>query len=156
MQTEKFGFGVAVVNNAQHVLTIGGCNTSDLALVESYDVATNSWATLAPMPTARQGAAVAVVGGRVWTMGGYDGRDLDVIEVYDIDRDTWETSGIKMTCPRYGAHAVVVDGRIVVAGGFESRTGSVGLVEIFDPATGKWESAPPMKTPRNSHGVVGF
>jgi N-acetylneuraminic acid mutarotase len=58
-----------VVNGRIYV--IGGWNgVTALSTVEEYDPATNSWRTLAPMPTARYGLATAVVDGNIYAIGG--------------------------------------------------------------------------------------
>ena len=38
--------------------------------IEAYDIASNTWATRAPMPTARSGTGIAVVDGTVHVLGG--------------------------------------------------------------------------------------
>ena len=57
-----------------------------------------------------------------------------------------------MDKPRGGIAAAVVDGRIVVFGGEESG-GTIREVELYNPATRRWRSLPPMRTPR--HGLGG-
>ncbi|MBJ7607865.1 MAG: hypothetical protein JF887_00325, partial [Candidatus Dormibacteraeota bacterium] len=49
-----------------------------------YTPSTNSWATVAPMPTAR-GFLAAATGpdGRIYAIGGYKGGYLTTVEAYD-------------------------------------------------------------------------
>jgi N-acetylneuraminic acid mutarotase len=53
-----------------------------LSTVEAYDPATDTWTTKAPMPTARQGLAAAVVNGSLYAIGGYNGSYLSTVESY--------------------------------------------------------------------------
>ena len=51
--------------------TLGGETSSSVFdNHEVYDPQANSWTTVAPMPTARHGLGVAVVGGRLYAIGG--------------------------------------------------------------------------------------
>jgi len=78
---------------------IGGRSfTGVINNLERYEVATNSWTTLTPMPTPRAAAAAAVIGSGIFVAGGRDvgggpcsGNALDVVERYDIGTDTWTT-----------------------------------------------------------------
>jgi N-acetylneuraminic acid mutarotase len=51
------------------------------------------------------------------------------------------------------AAAVVSRGRIVVVGG-EEAAGTIRDVELYDPATRRWRSLPPLPTPRHGLGAV--
>jgi hypothetical protein len=54
--------------------------------VESYDPVTDTWATKAPMPTARSHAASAVIDGKIYVVGGFEAylsRVGNRVEVYD-------------------------------------------------------------------------
>jgi kelch-like protein 18 len=67
------------------IFAIGGYDGSNrLATVEAYTPSTNSWATVASIPTARDGlAAVVSADGRIFAIGGYDGRnELTTAEAY--------------------------------------------------------------------------
>ena len=56
---------------------LGGSTSSTLdmtgysSVVEAYNPATNSWATVTPMNTPRVGLAAAASGGRIYAFGGY-------------------------------------------------------------------------------------
>jgi hypothetical protein len=52
---------------------------------EAYDARTNTWATLAPLPTPRHGLGAVVLGGRIYTIAGgpaAGSAQTDVVEVY--------------------------------------------------------------------------
>ena len=87
---------------------IGGWNRDCVGDVEVMDTKTQTWKTLAPIPTARQGMGIGVVDDRfIWTFGGLKvGQGYqDVIEVYDTKTGEWTTPNVKMRRPRYDIHA---------------------------------------------------
>lgn len=67
--------------------------------IEMFDPATRRWSARAPAPTARNSAAVGVIGGKIYVVGGRrfirstDGTTRMVnfteLEVYDPRRDSW-------------------------------------------------------------------
>jgi len=60
--------------------------------VEAYDPAANQWSILPPMPTARHGVNVALIGNRLYVIGGHlqgagtggEGADSDVNEAFEF------------------------------------------------------------------------
>ncbi len=130
-----------------------------------YDPATDSWKSLAPLPTKR-GAAVAVeVGGKIYVIGGAttvaNSKDpyftffgpslvLTTNEVFDPATNKWE-SRKPMSVARNHAYAAAVDGKIYVIGG---RTGhafilsatNTDVVEEYSPLSDSW-SAPKERMP---------
>jgi hypothetical protein len=156
MPTARYDFGVVVVDD-HRIITIGGYNGVQVANVEALDTVTSTWEKLASMPTARQGAAVALIGRCVWVLGGLTKAHgyTDIIEVFDVDKNEWTVSPFVLPKPRYTARAVVVEGEKIwlVGGAMPNRS---EVVEIFDPATGEFTSAPPMMGKRKWHAVIGF
>ena len=58
---------------------------------EVFDPQTNAWTALAPMSTARDGAAMAAVQGKLYAAGGWDGTNaLATAEVFDPQQNHWE------------------------------------------------------------------
>jgi N-acetylneuraminic acid mutarotase len=109
-----------------------------VANVYELDLASDIWVERAPMPTGRSGGGVAVIG------GAHD------FAVYDVAADRWT---VLPDLPTQRNHLAVdaIDGRVYVAGGRVG--GGVGsemtaVLEVYDPATGRWSSAAPMPAPR--------
>ena len=131
-----------------------------------YDPVSNTWTTLAPMPTARAGAAavvvedddaILVIGGRTATAGPCSGGGLSVVERYDIETNTWSTVAPLPGPARSDLAAVSHDDRIFVFGGC-SVSGVTGEVDSYDPETDTWTTGlAAMPTPRASlvAGKVG-
>lgn len=70
------------------------------------------WATKSPMPTARYGAAAAVVNGIIYVIGGYNGNYLATVEAYNPMSDTWSTTPATMPAAHYAMTAAAVNGKV--------------------------------------------
>src|SRR5215472_1208044 len=144
---------------------IGGGNSGTaLSDVERYDPVLDSWTTLAPMPTARAGAAAAVIddgifviGGRLSTSGPCSGGPyVGTVEKYDVDTGTWSTVA-PLPSPRSDLAAVAHGGKVFVFGGCTGTASAPNVtneVDMYDPETNTWTTLAPMPTPRASL-VVG-
>ena len=142
-----------------------------------YDPATDSWKTLAPMPTKRGAAVAAAVGGKIYVIGGasmHPGsaetvvhparphRAVDTVEEYDPATNTWRARS-PMPTARNHAGIGVVGGKIYVVGGrlgaaFISVASNTNVVEEYDPATDQWGTVRArMPTARSAvaYGVYG-
>lgn len=145
MPTERYYFGVAVVNG--NLYAIGGTNyRSDCVnTTEMYDPVTNTWHTKALMPTPRYDFGIAVVDNKIYAIGGnipgsYSGWNITGLnEVYDPATDTWETMA-PMPTPRMSLDANVVNGKIYMIGGFNYTWPYYSLDEneVYDPSTDSW------------------
>jgi len=91
---------------------------------ECYNPATDTWTTLADMPTPRSNFAIAVYQGKIYCIGGINGTKLDdqyglftttnycnIVEVYDTATDSWSTK-TPMPGSSYKMSASVADGKI--------------------------------------------
>jgi len=118
--------------------------------ITAVRAAEDSWTTMEPMPTARAGIGVAVVGGKIYAIGGsYD--SVGETEEYDPATNTWATK-TSMPTPRMWLGIAVVENKIYVIGG-DSGNWEVGITptsvnEVYDPATDTWETLTPMPTKR--------
>lgn len=82
MPTARTSFAGDVINN--QILAVGGSDnvSAVLAANERYDPATDTWTSLAPMPTVRAQLGAAAVGGKLYVFGGASTTILDVLEVF--------------------------------------------------------------------------
>ncbi|HSB73908.1 MAG TPA: hypothetical protein VLT62_31665 [Candidatus Methylomirabilis sp.] len=134
-----------------------------LSTVEEYDPATNTWRARSSMPTARNHAAVGVVGDKIYVIGGRVGAafigvasNTDVVEEYDPATDSWGAVRARMLTPRSASAWGTVGGRIYVAGGEYQNAqlmAAYRALEAYEPAGNRWTSLPPMPVPR--HGLAG-
>ena len=128
--------------------------------LERYTVATDTWATLSPMPTARAGLGAAVVGDAIFAIGGRTGGSpctggaLANVERYDIAADTW-TAVAPLPMALSDVAAIDHGGRIFVFGGCTNGGVRVATVSIYDPTTDSWSSGAPMPRARAALYQVG-
>jgi N-acetylneuraminic acid mutarotase len=111
-------------------------------VVQEYDPVLNAWTTKTHMPTTRQDAGAAVIGGKLYVVGGQtqdNGGWSNVLEVYDPVADSWATKAAMPTARR-GLAVAALDGKLYAMGG-EGATGVLDTVEIYDPALDKWETS---------------
>jgi N-acetylneuraminic acid mutarotase len=127
-----------------------------------YTVATNTWKSLAPMPTARDGLGAAVVEGQIFAIGGRPqtagpcsgfGSELATVERYDIRKNTWKTVA-PLPNPRSDVGAIGVWGKVFVFGGCAKGVVS-SEVDIYDPDTNKWTVGAAMPTARAGFYGIG-
>jgi hypothetical protein len=147
MPTPRSGFGIAVYNNK--IYCIGGLlriqyNENTLkstfvmtGVVEVYDPATDSWESLAMMPSQRVGVVAAVVGDEIYLVDGGSG----VTEVYDPATDSWTAKAAIPVVP-YGDNdwrgtCVVVDNKVYVIGVF-----GVLDSQVYAPSIDGWAIEP--------------
>lgn len=110
------------------------------------------WRPLAPIAGGpRQEHSVAAIGRDVYVIGGIkpDGAGGVVtvadVEIYDTRRDRWRRAAplpVAMNHP----NAAVVAGKLYVLGGLSGGASweALGDSFVYDPATGRWSSLPPM------------
>jgi N-acetylneuraminic acid mutarotase len=129
---------------------------------EAFDLTTQRWEPLSPMPTSRNHAAIGVVNGRIYVMGGRLGAvfvnssPTDVVEEYDPATNSWGVAKARMPMPRSGTAYGVYQNQIFVAGGEYLHNDIVGTYrdfEAYDPVTNEWVAFPPLPVAR--HGLVG-
>ena len=90
------GFLAVVAGSDRKIYAIGGIDdwSAVLRSVEAYDLDTNTWTEVAPMPTARMGLAAARgADGTIYAFGGNNGTStyLDTAEAYNASTNTWST-----------------------------------------------------------------
>jgi N-acetylneuraminic acid mutarotase len=138
---------------------IGRNQTVDTTLTIALDPVANTWATLAPMPTARGAGAAAVIGDKIYVVGGRPPAE-NAFEVYDISDNAWTPLPDLPTAANDRNHlaATAIGGKVYVAGG-RYDGGSVGSMmtdrlDIYDPTANMW--APGQALPRPRGGVNGI
>jgi Kelch motif len=124
--------------------------------LEAYNPATDTWATQAPMPTARDSLGAAQASnGLIYAVGGFDGTNvLATVESYNITTNSWSTAPPLNVARRDLGVAAGLDGRIYAAGGSTVTEVPLSTFERFDPATNSWTTLPPMPTARTRLALV--
>ncbi|WP_108664562.1 protein kinase domain-containing protein [Euzebya rosea] len=126
---------LASATDGTYMYVVGGrvlSSDANLPDLERYDPATDTWETLAPMPTARGGLAAVYADGWVVAIGGE--RPLGVfddVEAYDSLTGEWRELP-PLLVGRHGLGASVATNLVVVAGGALEATHSAptGVAEV--------------------------
>jgi N-acetylneuraminic acid mutarotase len=123
---------VAAIGTMQQQVVSSASSSSSVGVFE------DSWASKAPMPTARDGFGIAVVDGKIYAIGGYYNGYLNVNEMYDPVTNTWTTKAPMPTSRAYFAIAACQNKIYVIAG----ATGQYDVTyanEVYNPSTDTWE-----------------
>lgn len=117
----------------------------------------SSWERAAPLPTARNSAAAAILGGNWHVVGGRTvaGGNTNVHEVYDPSEDKWRAAA-PMPQAQAGLAAASIDGKLYAFGGEYFNNGGGVYPECwgYDPASDTWSAIPDMPHPRHGLGAV--
>ncbi len=155
---------IYLIGGFDHHENLGG-RAPALSTVDVYDTQTNIWHTAANMPTPRVAPQTAIFSNEIYVFGGYDRkgpggalRYKKTVEMYDIATDTW-TKKRDMPTLRHAVMTAVVHGKIYVIGGsvHDKKLGrdvATSLVEVYDPATNRWEKRADMPTERGATDAV--
>jgi uncharacterized repeat protein (TIGR03803 family) len=153
----RYPAGVGAINGKIYV--VGGTTTGStvIATNQVYNVATNTWTTAAPLPTAITDGAGAVVNGIFYVIGGYNGTNVvNTVYAYNPSTNTW-TSKATMPTARASIGSAVQKGLIYVVGGVNGDGHTrLSTVEAFNPATDTWttETSLPVGKSEVSVGLV--
>jgi N-acetylneuraminic acid mutarotase len=161
MPTPRRGLGAAVIGNALYA--IGGssgtapCSGAPLATVERYDIDTDTWTTVAPLPSPRSDLAAYAHGGKIYVFGGCTGSQFAVVgdvDVYDVASDTWSTAPADMPTARSSMYAAGARGGTVYVIGGQVGGVQLGTNAAYKIAADGWSTAAPMPSPRAEMGVA--
>jgi N-acetylneuraminic acid mutarotase len=149
----------ALASTGGLIYLIGGATevpSPNVATLRAYNVATNSWSTIAPMPQARAAMGATTVNGKLYVMGGWiNGVRTNTALVYDPAANSWSPIAAMPTA-RDHVKAVAIAGKIYAVGGFVGAypAGTTGNVEVYDPTTNTWSTAASLPTSRADLGAV--
>jgi N-acetylneuraminic acid mutarotase len=146
-----------------YVYVIGGFSypVIPLATLYRYDLAANTWASMAPVPTAGgcgASSTVEVPASRVLVLIGCSTSSSYVSLFYSYDpvNDSWAARSQPAGLHVYGAGSSFGN-KMYVFGGVSNAANSItNSVEVYDPATDSWSSAAPMPTARFGATAVTF
>ena len=157
--TTYLGSGAGYISGGvPYIFSIGG-NTTSAAATEcyKYNVNTNSWSSIAPLPDGRRVLATAVVGDYLYAIAGSDTHSTyqSTVFRYSITGNIWTTVASLPAAIAWGK-AVGYNNRIYFAGG---HNGTVPLptVYVYDVAGNTWASADSMPGSRfgGAFSIVG-
>jgi N-acetylneuraminic acid mutarotase len=138
-----------VSGSTAYLFSIGGNTLSGLSTEGyKYNVNTDTWTTIAPLPEGRLVFATAVVGDYLYVIGGYNtgGISQSTVYRYDIVGDSWTIVASLPGILGWGK-AAVYNNRIYVAGGYNDVTVQ-STVYVYNVATDTWSTATSMPAAR--------
>jgi N-acetylneuraminic acid mutarotase len=129
MDTPRYLAAAAALGERIYVIGGRAAQLGDLASVEVFDPASESWSRAADLPEARAGLAAAVVDGRIHVAGGEIMASSAVFSdhwIYDPAADAW-SAGAPLSLARRGqAAAALPDGLYLIGG--STGTGLLGAL----------------------------
>ncbi len=148
---------LASASDGKLVYAVGGSDgTADLATVEAYDPAADTWTTMPALPEPRSDFGVAVTDARLVAVGGTSGgRPLKSVSALDLTTATW-TDLPDLGTARHGV-AVAAVGKTVYAIGGATGAGdgqptssaeALRLAPRIPQPAAQWRSLPDAPTPR--------
>ncbi len=147
----------AAVNDGTNIYILGGSNGAGVSqtTLYRYNVATNTYTTLAPFTTATWNHAAAYLNGKIYKFAGSNNTvSTNVLEIYDIASNTW-SAGAPYPLAISFVSAFVQGNFIYAAGGIQSL-GSVESLKTYryDPATNTWDDAAIADLPATRFGAA--
>lgn len=127
---------------------------------EAYSPRINQWITLAPLPAALSGYALAGYEGRLYLFGGWDGVAYSAaVYSYDPAANTWKTLS-PLPTPRAFAIAALVESKIYVMGGFDGQQALRDVLVYFPQrdlsSDHAWENRAPLPEGRYGMGAASL
>ena len=174
MPTARAGAAASVVDDT--IFVIGGrlsapgpCSGGPyLATVEKYDIDSDTWTTVAPLPSPRSDLTAVAHGGKIFVFGGCTGTVstpsvTGEVDMYDPQTNTWTTGLAAMPTARTSLAAGHSGNKVYAIGGWDGFS-PLSVNEVYDIPSNSWSTNTPMPTARlearvHSHGgriyVVG-
>jgi N-acetylneuraminic acid mutarotase len=148
--------GHALVADQGKLYALGG-NTSggNVAVVEAYDPASNTWAGLSPLPMPRNHVSGFVLGNKVCVAGGRSPNTarVDCIDAMD---GSWSRLADLPRATSGGGATAFVGGAVVMMGGEDAgESVMVDMLAFYADGSG-WSSTDAMRSPRHGFQLAVF
>lgn len=154
---ERSAAGVVV--SPPHIYLLGGAGTNAaVASCLDYNITTNTWTVLPPLPSPRSHpAAMRRPDGTLIVAGGLATLDasqpLSEVWALPLNATTWERRAPAHTA-RGGCAYGTAFGKLICAGG-EAGITALATTEVYDPILDRWTDEPDMPAPRaGTQGAV--
>lgn len=142
-------YAAAGTSDGTYSYHFGGYSISQghaLAVVNRFNPATNTWASMAPMPQAATDTTAAYYPptNKIYVFGGDDGitgLNYNITQIYDIASNTWTTGANMPDVRSFAASGYIpANGKIYIVSGY--NTGSVNSAQPntwqYNPVTNTW------------------
>jgi len=158
MNTARAGAAAAVIDDGIFVIggrqsTSGPCSGGPyLDTVEKYDIDTNTWSPVAPLPNQRSDMAAVAHGGKIYVFGGCSSTGVTKeVDIYDPQTNTWTIGAMPMPTARASLVAGHSGDKVYAIGGTDGVS-ALNVNEVYDIPSGSWSNAS-TTAPRQEAGV---
>ncbi|XP_054158233.1 kelch-like protein diablo [Oppia nitens] len=143
---------LSLISYDSKLYAIGGQNNiiGNLNTVETYDLQTNQWKTIAPMNIIRHYHDATIIQNTIYVCGGENGNYFKSCEYYSPNTDKWHFAK-PMSQERCGLALVAYEGFIYAIGG-QNGNDSYNSMERYNTKTQQWQ---PMGNLRYSRSFFG-
>ena len=161
------GRGLQGMNLAAHdgtIYLVGGMKPQNaegepddhasFADVRAFDLESESWSSLPPLPIPRSSHDIVVIDGKLYVVGGWNlsgssgGADwMTETLVLDLANPSGGWGAIDQPFERRALIVAEHDGKLWVIGGFDSTHRPHLGTDIYDPASGEWTTGPELPGP---------
>lgn len=144
-------------NAPQGVFVFGGNSGGATARSFRFDLGSDRWEEIAPMPGPRAAAAAIAIGDRIFIVGGANGGTLVAPTYeYNVSTQRWRTVAAIPT-PRDHLAGVALDGTACAVGGRRlSMSLNLATFECYDPRADSWARLPDAPTARGGVGAAAY
>jgi N-acetylneuraminic acid mutarotase len=122
------------------------------AATYAFDLATETWQTVASRPHVGDHHAAEVINGKLYLFGGLDGGSEGQVQIYNPSTNSW-SMGAPAPFATGSAATALINGLVYMAGGIAGSV-TVNSAAVYNPATNAWAPIPNMPVARN-HTAAG-
>ena len=127
-----------------------------VAPVLPIDASSPRWQTMASLPVARSGLALASYENAIYAIAGRSEQGVTgVVERYDPETDTWADLTSKPT-PVAEVSAGLIGGKVYIPGGMLADGKVTDILEFYDPREDSWGQGAPLPQALSGYGLVAF
>ncbi|CAN5920466.1 hypothetical protein BH24BAC1_BH24BAC1_36290 [soil metagenome] len=141
----------------------GGGQTFATTEVWKFNVDSQVWTEMPPLPEARGSGGLAVLDRDMHFFGGSDARRRDTSDHWVLDLDNqaagWRNTGSPLVPARNHLSALTLDGKIYAIGGQQGqdeRSTTLSLVSSWDPQTSEWSEVASLSNPLSHISAAAF
>jgi hypothetical protein len=147
----------AACTDGANIYILGGASTTGVSLTTlyRYNIAANTYTTLAPFTTGVWNPSAVYIGGKIYKFCGTGAAgSVNNLEIYDIASNTW-TAGAPYPLAMSFVSAIANGGFIYAAGGVQT-VGTLASIKTYryNPAGNIWEDAPIADLPASKWGAA--
>jgi len=154
----------ALVANDRWVYILGGINERYAILdsIECYDITTNTWVDLLPLPQPTHSLSACVYKNKIYLSGGVTAQERQPtanLICFDPATQHWDTSKAGMHCARRLHEMMSIGNRLYVVGGLGVHSYHQQTqipMESYDPQTNQWTLLTPTLAGRSIGHLVPF